>query len=175
MNNPKDIVPFWNKARQAMLDITTLLEEAEKDIMDLIKPQMISTKIEKDHKVYLLSDVDINIGTLGQRIDLYFLSPLGCNSKLATLKERKKKKDKSLTEEELADMDILQELAEGRINCSRAYNELDTIDGVLIRVRLTPTIEEVQRIVVAGRFDISVEQSNLKCAVDSSLVYNCPM
>ena len=40
MNNSKDIVPFWNRARQAMQDISFLLEEAEKETLEKFKPLM---------------------------------------------------------------------------------------------------------------------------------------
>ena len=40
MNNSKDIVPFWNKARQAMQDISSLLEEAEKETLKKLKDQI---------------------------------------------------------------------------------------------------------------------------------------
>ena len=90
MNNSKDIVPFWNKARQAMQDISFLLEEAEKETLKKLKDQIGSLTLTlptrkgtgkqvspcggdlEEASSFLLSDFDINFGTLGQRIDLYF-------------------------------------------------------------------------------------------------------
>ena len=175
MQNSKDIVPFWNRARQAMQDISFLLEEAEKETLEKLTPLVPCVKFEKDGKNFLLSDVDINFGTLGQRIDLYFFSPVGCTERISKLVHLKDKSAKSLTDEELADLQILKKLSEGKTSSLQAYNQLDEIDGVIIRARINPTIEEIQTIVESDRIDIYPEQGKLKCAVDSSLVYECAM
>ena len=175
MENSKDIVPFWNKARQAMQDISSLLEEAEKETLKKLTPLVPCVKFEKDGKNFLLSDFDINFGTLGQRIDLYFFSPVGCTERISKLVHLKDKSAKSLTDEELADLQILKKLSEGKTSSLQAYNQLDEIDGVIIRARINPTIEEIQTIVESDRIDIYSEQGKLKCAVDSSLVYECAM
>ena len=175
MNNSKDIVPFWNKARQAMQDISSLLEEAEKETLKKLTPLVPWVKFEKDGKNFLLSDFDINFGTLGQRIDLYFFSPVGCTERISKLVHLKDKSAKSLTDEELADLQILKKLSEGKTSSLQAYNQLDEIDGVIIRARINPTIEEIQTIVESDRIDIYPEKGKLICAVDSSLVYECAM
>ena len=190
MQNSKDIVPAWNRARQAMAEISSLLEEAEKEVMDLIKPQigqaypigisqpapsLVGRAGERLASSFILSDVDINFGTLGQRIDLYFFSPVGCTERISKLVRLKDKSAKSLTDEELADLQILKKLSEGKTSSLQAYNQLDEIDGVIIRARINPTIEEIQTIVESDRINIYPEQGKLKCAVDSSLVYECAM
>ena len=193
MNNSKDIVPFWNRARQAMAEISSLLEEAEKETLKKLKDQIGSLTLTlptrkgtgkqvspcggdlEEASSFLLSDVDINFGTLGQRIDLYFFSPVGCTERISKLVRLKDKSAKSLTDEELADLQILKKLSEGKTSSLQAYNQLDEIDGVIIRARINPTIEEIQTIVESDRIDIYPEKGKLICAVDSSLVYECAM
>ena len=207
MQNSKEIVPAWNKARQAMAEISSLLEEAEKETLKKFKPLMgkaypigisqpapslvgaenfkcslLAPKESSEARAgerlassFILSDVDINFGTLGQRIDLYFFSPVGCTERISKLVRLKDKSAKSLTDEELADLQILKKLSEGKTSSLQAYNQLDEIDGVIIRARINPTIEEIQTIVESDRIDIYPEQGKLKCAVDSSLVYECAM
>ena len=175
MNNSKDIVPFWNKARQAMDEISSLLEEAEKETLKKLTPLVPWVKFEKDGKNFLLSDFDINFGTLGQRIDLYFFSPVGCTERISKLVHLKDKSAKSLTDEELADLQILKKLSEGKTSSLQAYNQLEEIEGVIIRARINPTIEEIQTIVESDRVPIQYGQATLLCAVGASLTYKCSM
>ena len=72
-------------------------------------------------------------------------------------------------------MKQIKQLGEGRIKCLCAYGKRDVTDGLIIYIKSPPACEGAELALVSGRFDISFEQSNLKCAVDASLVYECAM
>lgn len=175
MKNTKEILSAYTDAKNAMCKIATLLDEAERDVAKKLTPLLGKVGVLRKNVVMTFAEVDVNFGTLGQRVDLYFFSPAKVKDVMDRISSLRKENKNLLTDEDKNDYEILKGLCNGKVKCSCAFTTLDEVEDVIFRVRLVLSIAEVERLARAKTFDLRTDQDELIWSVDGDDFCTCSM